>query len=110
MRIDELENLIRSAGARPRLVYTVPIHHNPTSACLSEQRRIRLLALAVEFDFIVVSDEPYTFINFDTSDEADDASTSKLQSRTAPVSLSIVTSDATGQHTALPFEYSRVRR
>jgi 2-aminoadipate transaminase len=71
MRVDELDQLIRGAGIRPRLVYTIPFHHNPTGVCLSDERSQRLLSLAAEFDFVVVSDEPYTLINFDLSDPPD---------------------------------------
>jgi hypothetical protein len=44
---------------RPRLLYTIPIHNNPRGVSLSEPRRRRLLALAEEFDFLVLADEVY---------------------------------------------------
>lgn len=48
-----------SGGLRPRLVYTVPDFQNPTGTCLTAPRRERLLELAEEYGFVVVSDNPY---------------------------------------------------
>lgn len=53
-----LDESLRS-GLRPRLVYTVPDFQNPTGACLTAPRRERLLELAEEYGFVLVSDNPY---------------------------------------------------
>jgi 2-aminoadipate transaminase len=63
LRVDLVEAALQE-GARPRLVYTIPSFHNPTGTNLSPARRRRLVELSVEYDFHVVSDEPYVFLNF----------------------------------------------
>ncbi|ONI78112.1 hypothetical protein ALI144C_30800 [Actinosynnema sp. ALI-1.44] len=55
--VDDLERML--AVEAPRLVYTIPVFHNPTGVTLSVQRRRRLMELAVEHDFLVVADEVY---------------------------------------------------
>lgn len=55
-----------AGGERPKLVYTATDFQNPTGAVLTEARRRHLAALADEFGFIVVEDDPYGAIRFDT--------------------------------------------
>lgn len=58
LRTDVLEEQLR-AGLRPRALYTVPDFHNPTGRTLAPARRAHLVALAEEYGFTVVSDNPY---------------------------------------------------
>jgi 2-aminoadipate transaminase len=48
-----------NAGLRPRLVYVVPTHQNPTGAVLSDTRRRHLARLAGAHGVVVVDDDPY---------------------------------------------------
>ncbi|HBS06506.1 MAG TPA: hypothetical protein DEA96_16170 [Leptospiraceae bacterium] len=56
--IDALESRLRK-GARPRLLITVPNFHNPTGALMDNERRIRLLDLAMRYDFYILEDDVY---------------------------------------------------
>ena len=47
------------AGARPRLVYVIPDAHNPLGVSLPRQARERLVALAYDYDFVILEDDPY---------------------------------------------------
>lgn len=49
---------------RYRLLYCVPSFANPTGACLPLARRLALLALAAEHDFLIVEDDPYGALRF----------------------------------------------
>lgn len=40
-------------------MYTIPIHNNPRGTTLPAARRRRLLALAAQYDFLVLADEVY---------------------------------------------------
>lgn len=64
MRVDVLEDRLRD-GLRPRLVHTVSTFHNPRGVTLAPDRRVRLAALAEEFGFLVVEDDPYGLLAFD---------------------------------------------
>ncbi len=44
---------------KPKFLYTIPIHHNPTGTTLTEARRARLIELAQQYDFLVLADEVY---------------------------------------------------
>jgi GntR family transcriptional regulator/MocR family aminotransferase len=55
MRLDRLEALCRQEPVRA--VYVTPHHHFPTTAVLPPERRIRLLALAEQFGFVIVEDD-----------------------------------------------------
>lgn len=63
--VDELEALLRDpASPRPRMLYVVPTFANPSGSTMTRERRLRLLALAAEFRFIVVEDDPYGQLRF----------------------------------------------
>ncbi|SNR34881.1 aminotransferase-like domain-containing protein [Halorubrum vacuolatum] len=56
----------RAAGeALPKLCYTIPNFQNPTGATLAAERRERLVELAVEYDFVVLEDDPYGRLRYD---------------------------------------------
>ena len=68
MRVDILEEKLeelRSAGKKPKLLYTVPTAQNPSGVTMSNPRRKKLLQLAEEYDFLVVEDDPYSFFLFE---------------------------------------------
>jgi 2-aminoadipate transaminase len=64
MQVDVLQRRLRD-GLRPRLVHTVASFHNPRGVTLTPERRVRLAALADEFGFLVVEDDPYGLLAFD---------------------------------------------
>ncbi len=49
---------------KPKLLYTIPIHHNPSGATLTEQRRAKLIELAQQYDFLIVADEVYQLLSY----------------------------------------------
>ena len=68
MDVDALADRVsrsRASGRRPRLVYTVATYHNPTGTCMSDERRRRLVELAVEEDLLVVEDDVYRELAYD---------------------------------------------
>ncbi len=71
MRVDILEDRLRglySEGKRVKLVYTVPIAHNPAGVTMSYDRRKYLIELASQYDFLVVEDDPYSYLVFENVD------------------------------------------
>lgn len=50
--------------ARPRFLYTIPTHQNPTGVTMSEERRRALLDVATRHGFLVVEDDLYARISF----------------------------------------------
>ena len=65
VRVDELERLI--ATHRPRLVYLIPSFGNPAGALLTLERRRRILELAVQYQTLIVEDDPYGDLYFDNA-------------------------------------------
>lgn len=55
-----------AAGLRPRLLYIVPSHANPSGLTLPAQQRSELAALAAEHRFWVVADEVYHALSWST--------------------------------------------
>ncbi|MCK6539026.1 MAG: PLP-dependent aminotransferase family protein [Anaerolineales bacterium] len=49
---------------RPRFLYTIPVHQNPSGRTLTETRRARLIELSRQFDFLVLADEVYQLLNY----------------------------------------------
>jgi len=75
--VEELENkileIIDKYEKYPQnkiFLYTIPIHHNPTSITLSHEKRIKIGELCEKYpNFYVIADEVYHFLNFnDTID------------------------------------------
>jgi DNA-binding transcriptional MocR family regulator len=64
--VDELESLLRDpAVPRPKLLYVVPTFANPSGATMPIARRLKLLALALEYRFVIVEDDPYGQLRFE---------------------------------------------
>eukprot|EP00438_Fugacium_kawagutii_P014978 Skav220237 [mRNA] locus=scaffold4245:92187:92912:- [translate_table: standard] len=62
MDLDRLEELCVAGNVR--MVYTIPVHHNPTGYTMGNPKRQRLVELARKYDFMVVADEAYQLLNF----------------------------------------------
>jgi 2-aminoadipate transaminase len=56
---------LRRTGVRPKLLYLVPDFQNPDGSALPLARRLELLAIAREFDLLVVEDSPYRQLRFE---------------------------------------------
>lgn len=68
MRMDLLEAELERIGKNnPRLkfLYTIPNFQNPGGVTMSPARRKRLLELSLEYDFVVVEDDPYGRLRYD---------------------------------------------
>lgn len=57
---------LESAGKRVKLIYTISAYHNPTGVTLSLDRREQLLDLACRHDALVLDDEAYRDLWYDT--------------------------------------------
>ena len=63
VQVDALEALM--VAHRPKLVYLIPTFGNPSGATLALERRKRILELAVQYQTLVVEDDPYGDLYFD---------------------------------------------
>lgn len=70
--LDALEQTLEG-GARPAALYTVPDFHNPTQGSLPAAERLRLVALAEKYDFVVFADNPYRELWYGDAPEPVDA-------------------------------------
>ena len=64
MRVDALEDLLRR-GLRPKLLYTIPDHQNPTGLSMAADRRQALVDLARRYGFLILEDVAYRELGFD---------------------------------------------
>jgi DNA-binding transcriptional MocR family regulator len=49
---------------KPKFLYTIPTHQNPSGRTLTEARRARLVELSQQFDFLLLADEVYQLLNY----------------------------------------------
>jgi 2-aminoadipate transaminase len=63
LRIDELEQVL--SGGRPKLLYVIPDHQNPTGLSLAADRRAPLVELCRRYGVLVVEDVAYRDLGFD---------------------------------------------
>ncbi|EGW33585.1 aromatic amino acid aminotransferase [Spathaspora passalidarum NRRL Y-27907] len=62
-----LEELLKNwIGKTPRLLYTICTGQNPTGSSLSAERRKQIYEIACKYDFIIIEDEPYYFLQMET--------------------------------------------
>jgi 2-aminoadipate transaminase len=68
MVVEELPAVIEQAqaatGRQPKLIYTVPDFSNPSGACMSLERRHRLVEISAELGVPVFEDDPYGRLRF----------------------------------------------
>ena len=64
LRVDELEQRLAD-GVRPKLLYTIPDHQNPSGVSMSTERRERLVELALRHGFLIVEDVAYRELAFE---------------------------------------------
>jgi DNA-binding transcriptional MocR family regulator len=63
MVVDALEPILMAQ--QPRFIYTIPVFHNPTGACLSAERRAALLALSERYHVPIVEDDIYATLCYE---------------------------------------------
>jgi len=63
--LDALEKLLKENPGKIKLLYTQPVHHNPTGIVCSDAKRRRLVALAREHRFVIAADEAYQLLNYE---------------------------------------------
>ena len=61
--VDKLEALLQQ-GLRPRIVYAVTTHANPTGRTLTPAARQRLVQLAQQYRFFIIADEVYQLLSW----------------------------------------------
>ncbi len=68
LKVDVLKQTLEKLekeGKTPKFLYTVPTFHNPAGVVLSSKRRKELVALAKEYNLLVVEDDPYSWVQFE---------------------------------------------
>ena len=60
--IASLEEKIKTY--KPRFLYTIPTHQNPSGRTLTETRRERLVELSQQYDFLILADEVYQLLSY----------------------------------------------
>ena len=64
LRLDVLE--AKLAEHQPTFLYTIPTFHNPTGVTLSAERRVQLIRLSEQHNFLIVADEVYQLLWYTT--------------------------------------------
>jgi DNA-binding transcriptional MocR family regulator len=63
--IEQLEEKLH--WAKPKFIYSVPTFHNPASVTLTQDRREQLVNLSQQNDFLIIADEVYHFLAYDST-------------------------------------------
>jgi 2-aminoadipate transaminase len=66
MVVDELETAI--LRYRPKFVYVLPNFQNPAGVTMSEERRRKLVEIALKYDLFIIEDDPYGELRFEGED------------------------------------------
>lgn len=60
----ECEQRLKDGRPMPKLIYVNPTGANPTGTVLLESRRRKVYELAQKYNFLIVEDDPYYFVQF----------------------------------------------
>jgi len=69
LRVDLLEERIKEMlkeDVTPKFIYVIPTFQNPAGVIMPETRRKQLVDIANEYDLVIVEDDPYGKLRFDT--------------------------------------------
>lgn len=72
---DELEQMLSHWKERysnlplPKCLYTIPNGHNPLGVAQTFEQKKKIYALAEKYNFFIIEDEPYAYLNFSPVDE-----------------------------------------
>lgn len=69
LRVDVLEEKIKEMlkeEITPKFIYVVPTFQNPAGVIMPEKRRKQLIDIANEYDLVIIEDDPYGKLRFDT--------------------------------------------
>lgn len=69
MNVEALEETLHDLarrGQRPKFIYTIPTFHNPSGTLMPLERRRRLVALAKEYGVLIVEDDAYGDLYFES--------------------------------------------
>jgi len=55
---------LKKKGVKPKFIYEIPDFQNPTGITMSLQRRKEILALAKQYDILIVEDSPYRELRY----------------------------------------------
>lgn len=69
--LDDTYAALTRSGRRVRLLYLVPNFQNPSGLLIGRDKRIRLLEWASRRNVLIVEDDPYRDLYFDSVNEAD---------------------------------------
>jgi len=70
MRVDLLEEKIKELLKQdilPKFIYVVPTFQNPAGVIMPEKRRKKLIDIANEYDLVILEDDPYGKLRYDSS-------------------------------------------
>ncbi len=56
---------MKDNGEKPKFIYIIPDFQNPSGITMSEQRRLNIIAIAKEYDVLIVEDSPYRELRFE---------------------------------------------
>ncbi|UCG68378.1 MAG: PLP-dependent aminotransferase family protein [Thermoplasmata archaeon] len=59
---------LKAEGRKPKMIYVVPTFQNPAGVTMSEKRREDMLELAIEYDVLILEDDPYSRLRFEGED------------------------------------------
>jgi 2-aminoadipate transaminase len=69
LRVDLLEeklNELKKNDITPKFIYVVPTFQNPAGVVMPEKRRKHLVDIANEFDLVIIEDDPYGKLRYDS--------------------------------------------
>ena len=70
VQLDLLEEKIKDLGKQDmsvKFIYTVPTFSNPAGTVMPESRRKKLIDIAHEYNLVIIEDDPYSKLKYDTT-------------------------------------------
>jgi 2-aminoadipate transaminase len=63
--LEEKLKELKSKDIKPKMIYVVPTFQNPAGVTMNEKRREEMLELAIDYDVLILEDDPYSRLRFE---------------------------------------------
>jgi 2-aminoadipate transaminase len=63
--LEEKLKELKSKDIKPKMIYVVPTFQNPAGVTMPEKRREEMLELAIDYDVLILEDDPYSRLRFE---------------------------------------------
>ncbi|KAN0023297.1 hypothetical protein ACTFIU_011467 [Dictyostelium citrinum] len=71
----------------PRVIYLIPCGQNPSGTTMNHQRKVDIYSICSRYNLLIIEDDPYYYLQFESSENKDNQSESKSMDGASSLNL-----------------------